>query len=414
MIDPLEVLHEPLSPVEPDPAFARSLRARLERVLTTTQGSSMPSSTPALEVPVGVVPYLAVADGRAALDWYAGALGAREVGERYETPDGSIGHAAMEVHGATFYLAEGYAEQKVAPPRPGDPIATSLVLTVPDVDTAAARMVEAGGRLEREPGDNPYGRIGVVRDPYGHRWMLEGPVLAEVGDVAEPPRAGDLAYAALWTPDVERAAAFYTAVLGWQVTPGSVPEGRQVLGTAVSTGLWGGQAEHTLFCCWQVDDVDTAAQRVRAAGGTAGEPHDEPYGRIADCVDPQGLAFALFAPPPDADPGRRPPRGGARQGDLSYLTLVLADEHAALAFYRTVLGWELGIGGDPVGVHPMLGVTGGPKSRAIACWKVDDVAAAAERVRAAGGTAGEPEQRPYGVLAECTDDQGSPFYLSDA
>ncbi len=30
----------------------------------------------------------------------------------------------------------------------------------------------------------------------------------------ETARPGDLAYAALWTPDVEKAAAFYSAVLG--------------------------------------------------------------------------------------------------------------------------------------------------------------------------------------------------------
>jgi len=42
------------------------------------------------------------------------------------------------------------------------------------------------------------------------------------------------------------------------------------------------------------------------------------------------------------------------------------------------------------------------------------VAAALDRVRAAGGRAGEPEQRPYGVLSDCVDDQGGSFWLSDA
>ena len=44
-------------------------------------------------------------------------------------------------------------------------------------------------------------------------------------------------------------------------------------------------------------------------------------------------------------------------------------------------------------------------------WLVDDVEAAVGRVRAAGGTATEPEQRPYGITSECVDDQGSRFYL---
>ena len=50
----------------------------------------------------------------------------------------------------------------------------------------------------------------------------------------------------------------------------------------------------------------------------------------------------------------------------------------------------------------------------VPMWKVDDVAAAVERVRAAGGTATDPERQPYGTTAEGTDDQGVRFYLGDA
>ena len=34
-----------------------------------------------------------------------------------------------------------------------------------------------------------------------------------------------------------------------------------------------------------------------------------------------------------------------------------------------------------------------------------------ERVRAAGGHADEPERKPYGLIAECLDDQGATFRL---
>jgi len=44
-------------------------------------------------------------------------------------------------------------------------------------------------------------------------------------------------------------------------------------------------------------------------------------------------------------------------------------------------------------------------------YRVDDIAAAVERVRAAGGRAGEPERKPYGLLADCVDDQGATFHL---
>jgi uncharacterized protein len=39
------------------------------------------------------------------------------------------------------------------------------------------------------------------------------------------------------------------------------------------------------------------------------------------------------------------------------------------------------------------------------------MAAAIERVRAAGGHADEPIRRPFGLLADCVDDQGVTFRL---
>jgi len=46
--------------------------------------------------------------------------------------------------------------------------------------------------------------------------------------------------------------------------------------------------------------------------------------------------------------------------------------------------------------------------------RVADWGAAVERVRAAGGRAAEPERKPYGLIAECTDDQGATFRLWQA
>jgi predicted enzyme related to lactoylglutathione lyase len=44
-------------------------------------------------------------------------------------------------------------------------------------------------------------------------------------------------------------------------------------------------------------------------------------------------------------------------------------------------------------------------------FRVDDVAAAVDRVRAAGGRAAEPQRRRFGLSAECADDQGRTFRL---
>ena len=53
-----------------------------------------------------------------------------------------------------------------------------------------------------------------------------------------------------------------------------------------------------------------------------------------------------------------------------------------------------------------------PRLHTFAHRAVVDVDAAVRRVREAGGTVvAEPSRQSYGVMAECTDDQGSRFYL---
>jgi predicted enzyme related to lactoylglutathione lyase len=47
-------------------------------------------------------------------------------------------------------------------------------------------------------------------------------------------------------------------------------------------------------------------------------------------------------------------------------------------------------------------------------WTVADVDDAVRRVREAGGAVlQEPSRQSYGVMAECTDDQGGRFYLGE-
>ena len=112
-----------------------------------------------------------------------------------------------------------------------------------------------------------------------------------------------------------------------------------------------------------------------------------------------------------------PPGGGTAEGDLVYVTMEVTDSDVARDFYATVLGWhaspgQVADGWSVDGVSPMVGIAGGrPAVRCLPMYKVDDVHAAVARVRAAGGAASEPEEQPYGITAEATDDQGTRFYL---
>jgi predicted enzyme related to lactoylglutathione lyase len=103
---------------------------------------------------------------------------------------------------------------------------------------------------------------------------------------------------------------------------------------------------------------------------------------------------------------------------MIYVTLEVADPARTLAFYGAVLGWRSRPGRTPggwqvEGTTPMIGVSGGHAAAArVPVWQVADVAAAVGRVREAGGTSTEPHREPYGLIAECTDDQGARFSLT--
>lgn len=120
-----------------------------------------------------LVPYLTVHDAAAAIDWYVAALGAVETGERYPNEDGSIGFAALDVEGATFYVSDEAHEYHAYAPRTVGQSTVSLVLDVDDVDAVFARAVAAGATVDRAPADAGDERRGWFVDPFGHHWAVE-------------------------------------------------------------------------------------------------------------------------------------------------------------------------------------------------------------------------------------------------
>lgn len=242
--------------------------------------------------PPTLTPYIAVHDARAAIEWYVKVFDATPRGEPFVMPDGSIGHAELGIGDAVLMLAEGSDEVPVQPPQAGIPHSHSLHVQVPDVDGTVARARQEGADVEREPVDQPYGRVAVVVDPFGHRWMLNRPPAT-----ASRERHGDVAYITVAVPASLPAREFYGAVLGWRFDPGGVEDGWSVADVRPMVGLAGGaSAGPQVQLCYRVDDVATAGERVRRHGGTAGEPQHKPYGLLVECVDNQGMRFQLFQP----------------------------------------------------------------------------------------------------------------------
>jgi predicted enzyme related to lactoylglutathione lyase len=165
---------------------------------------------------------------------------------------------------------------------------------------------------------------------------------------------------------------------------------------------------HTLHL--EVDDVDARTERARHAGASIErEPADQPYGRAAVIVDPFGHRWTLL---------RRPPRvTRLRQGDVANVTIAAPDPRRAWEFCEAVLQvpfaeahpgtWRTEETTPPLSILPSQGAG----SEVQLSYRVDDIAAAVERVRAAGGRADDPVRRLFGLLADCTDDQGATFRL---
>lgn len=153
------------------------------------------------------VPYLTVADGVAALEFYRDAFGAEErMRVVMDDAGGALGHAEFRIGDTAFYLSDEFVEMGVtAPPTIGG-TTMAIHLTVVDVDALFARAVEAGAEALQEPTDQPHGaRMSTVLDPFGHRWIFSQTVEA-VGDAEYAARA-EAANMRVLTPDNAKATA---------------------------------------------------------------------------------------------------------------------------------------------------------------------------------------------------------------
>ena len=193
-----------------------------------------------------------------------------------------------------------------------------------------------------------------------------------------------------------------------------------------------GQRGHSHSLVLEVDDVDATARRaVDHGAGLTREPADYPYGRNAVIVDPFGHRWMISSVTPQTaasgagtegagtEPAAAAGTGQAApgHGDVSYITHEVADSQRARDFYGAVLGWRFSHGSiadgwQVSGTTPMAGLSGGhERAEVVLVYQVDDVHAAVRRVRENGGRAAEPVQYPYGLIAECTDNQGVRFSL---
>ena len=171
-------------------------------------------------------------------------------------------------------------------------------------------------------------------------------------------RAGQVVWHDLMTTDVEAARQFYGTLLGWDFNvwkPGEFDYPMIHIGDTDHGGISRQDPGIGVPPHWRsyvrVDDVDAAAARAAAAGGTiVVEATDIPeVGRFAVIVDPQGAMIAPFAAAYEAPPP---------QGTFVWEELHTTDPEAAKQFYGEVFGWQAGdMDMGDLGSYGMLGLS---------------------------------------------------------
>ena len=245
----------------------------------------------------------------------------------------------------------------------------------------------------------------------------------------------------LMTNDLDKAIEFYKAVVGWDMRDSGMPGMRYMLfgksgkdvGGIMSWSSMGTKKPPKWVGHIHTADVDAETAAVVADGGTEFRPPtDIPgVGRFSVLGDPQGAEYLLFQP----NQNEVPPRLGAMEvGAVGWRELATTDWQKSWDFYSKHYGWtkldavEMG----PMGTYQMFMVddtfAGGmmniPDERAgkmpgpawLFYFTVDDIQAAAQRVRDNGGNVTHgPAQVPGGSwIMQGVDSQGGAFALTAA
>lgn len=117
-------------------------------------------------------PYLIVRDAAKALAFYQRAFHANET-LRFAQPDGRVGHAEFWIGRAQVMLADEFPSMGYVGPETLGGTSVNVHIYVEDVDAFFEHAVAQGAKVLRPVSDQFYGdRLGVLEDPYGHRWSF--------------------------------------------------------------------------------------------------------------------------------------------------------------------------------------------------------------------------------------------------
>jgi predicted enzyme related to lactoylglutathione lyase len=247
----------------------------------------------------------------------------------------------------------------------------------------------------------------------------------------------------LVTNDMDKAVAFYSKVVGWDIRDSGMPgmrymlfgkDGKDVGGMMTWTGAGAPGMPPEWMGHIHTAKLDAELEAVTADGGMVVKPATDipTVGRFAVVLDPQKVKYLLFEPVAGQPVPAR--LGQNETGNVGWHELLTDDYATAWEYYSKHYGWEKDFAHDmgPMGVYqtfrtdkPMFdggmmsikGVQGMPEG-VPPHWNyyfvVDDVDAAVALINDAGGKVlMGPHDVPGGSrILQGIDDQGAGFALS--
>ena len=239
----------------------------------------------------------------------------------------------------------------------------------------------------------------------------------------------------LLTTNMKAAEQFYSAVVGWKITPFRGGEEPYDMWTRTGDASVGGVMTipngmnvppHWVMYIG-APRLDEAVSHVERLGGSAMSPVIKvpDVGQMRIMHDPQGAMFAIFEPAPSSGSANSP-ETRAELGDSSWRELQTNDAAAAMKFYTDLFGWretqamDMGLAGK---YHVFArqwdigGIMNKPPQMANLpphwglYFRVNDLDAAIERVTSNGGQIlNGPMEVPGGDrVAVAMDAQGGAF-----
>ena len=124
-----------------------------------------------------IVPQLSVRRGRAAIEFYRAAFGAKEDYRVGGTDAHESVVAQLSVGGATFWVADESPEHQNFSPETLGGGTTRMLLVVEDPAAMVQRAVAAGAREVRPVREEHRWLLGRIEDPFGHHWEIGRPLI---------------------------------------------------------------------------------------------------------------------------------------------------------------------------------------------------------------------------------------------